>query len=109
MESHITNIFIRYLFDIGIINGKTVTDLITTYTNIKKTESTSENNGSEFKMKMTSALVYYINSLSDEQKENLSSNILMKFFVNHQKKKEQQLKIALHIIVMKIASQNIQK
>ena len=41
MESHITNIFIRYLFDIGIINGKTVTDLITTYTNIKKTESTS--------------------------------------------------------------------
>jgi hypothetical protein len=109
MESHITNIFIRYLFDIGIINGKTVTDLITTYTNIKKNESTSENNRSEFKMKMTSALVYYINSLSDEQKENLSSNILMKFFVNHQKKKEQQLKTALNIIVMKISNQNIQK
>ena len=39
MEAYLTNHFIKYLFEIGIINGKTVTDFITTYTNIMKNET----------------------------------------------------------------------
>ena len=41
MEAYLTNHFIKYLFEIGIINGKTVTDFITTYTNIMKNDDST--------------------------------------------------------------------
>ena len=104
MESYFTKILISYLFDIGIINSKTVTDLITIYTNIKKEELYKENILSVFKKKMISSLVYYMNSLRDEQKENLCTNIVENFFVDYHKKKGQQLK---SIINHQLIKQNI--
>ena len=104
MESYFTKIFISYLFDIGIINSKTVTDLITIYTNIKKEELYKENILLVFKKKMISSLVYYMNSLRDEQKENLCTNIVENFFVDYHKKRGQQLK---SIINHKLIKQNI--
>jgi hypothetical protein len=92
MESFIANIFFRYLFDIGIIDGKTISDLITIYTNIKL---------NEFKTKMTLTLVYFINSLNNVQKDSLSTNIITKFFFNHHKKKEKKLKLILKLHLFK--------
>lgn len=92
MESFIANIFFRYLFDIGIIDGKTISDLITIYTNIKL---------KEFKTKMTLTLVYFINSLNNEQKDSLSTNIITKFFFNHHKKKEKKLRSILKLYLFK--------
>ena len=92
MESFIANIFFRYLFDIGIIDGQTISDLITIYTNIKL---------KEFKTKMTLSLVYFINSLNNEQKDSLSTNIITKFFFTHHKKKEKKLKSILKLHLFK--------
>lgn len=93
MEVYFTNHFIKYLFEIGIIDKKSVTDLITAYTNIKK--NNTYENSLDFKDAMCASLIYYFNSINDEQKQKISLNLIVKFFENHQKKKERQLKLII--------------
>lgn len=89
MEAYLINHFIKYLFEIGIINGKTVTDFITTYTNIMKNDTYKDN--LDFKDAMCASLIYYFSSIDEEQRKTLSLNLIVKFFENHQRKKEQSL------------------
>ena len=93
MEAYLTNHFIKYLFEIGIINGKTVTDFITTYTNIMKNETYKDT--LDFKDAMCASLIYYFSSIDEEQRKTLSLNLIVKFFENHQRKKEQSLQRVL--------------
>ena len=93
MEVYFTNHFIKYLFEIGIIDKKSVTDLIKAYTNIKK--NNTYENSLDFKDAMCASLIYYFNSINDEQKQKISLNLIVKFFENHQKKKERQLKLII--------------
>lgn len=93
MEVYFTNHFIKYLFEIGIIDKKSVTDLITAYTNIKK--KNAYENSLDFKDAMCASLIYYFNSIKDEQKQTISLNLIVKFFEHHQKKKEGKIKLIL--------------
>ena len=82
MVQGIETLFIQHLFNFGFLTGKTITDLITTYTNILKTTSQSNNtnNISLFKTTMSSTLKHFFSTLTSDQTNEISLNLITKYF-----------------------------
>ena len=85
MVQGIETLFIQHLFNFGFLTGKTITDLITTYTNILKTasppsQSQNTNNISLFKITMSSALKHFFSTLTSDQTNEISLNLIIKYF-----------------------------
>ena len=116
MVQSIENLFITHLYNTGIINGKTITELITIYTNIKKTSTTFPSKLSpkerhslyllNFKNSMCASLMYFLSNLTDEQTESISLNLITKYFENSNKQNIKQLRSILLLKQSKINTYN---
>ena len=83
MVQGIETLFIKHLFNFGFLTGKTITDLITTYTNILKTASSPSNNTNNisiFKTTMSSTLKHFFSTLTSDQTNEISLNLITKYF-----------------------------
>ena len=85
MVQGIETLFIKHLFNFGFLTGKTITALITTYTDILKTssppfQSNNTNNISLFKTTMSSTLKHFFSTLTSDQTEEISVNLITKYF-----------------------------
>ena len=83
MVPGIETLFIKHLFNFGFLTGKTITDLITTYTNILKTASSPSNNTNNisiFKTTMSSTLKHFFSTLTSDQTNEISLNLITKYF-----------------------------
>ena len=85
MVKGIETLFIRYLYDFGFLTGKTMTDVITIYTNnLKTTLSPSQPHNTDgidlFKTTMSATLKHFFSTLTEDETEAISLNLIAKYF-----------------------------
>ena len=77
MENIISKTFLNYLLNIGIIDFTSAKNILSTFNNI-----TNSNGNIDFQNAMCASLIFYFSNLDDNQKRNISFNLILKFFEN---------------------------
>ena len=77
MENIISKTFLHYLLNIGIIDFTSAKNILSTFNNI-----TNSNGNIDFQNAMCASLIFYFSNLDDNQKRNISFNLILKFFEN---------------------------
>ena len=77
MENIISKTFIHYLLNLGIIDLNSAKNILSTFNDI-----TNKNKNIDFQNAMCASLIFYFSNLDDNQKRNISFNLILKFFEN---------------------------
>ena len=109
MVQGIETLFIKHLYNFGFLTGKTITDVITTYANFLKTTSSQSqphntNDISLFKTIMCSTLKHFFSALTEEQTEEISLNLISKYFEHTSFQKQNKLHSLILLLHTKLKS-----